>query len=81
MNTTNTPTDMLAQLCRQLHDLAKAEENAASHEAARVPYWAACPPSVTAHREAARSLRATAHSVEARIGIYVPSAYPAQLAG
>lgn len=76
-----TTTTMLAQLCRQLHSLAKAEEDAAAEEAARVPYYASCPSSVQAHREAARSLRATAHSVEARIGIYVPSAFPAQIAG
>ncbi len=53
-----------AALCQQLHALARAEDEAAAQEAARVPYWAACPPSVRAHREAARSLRATAYRLQ-----------------
>lgn len=67
-------------LCQQLHDLARAEEEAAAQEAARVPYWSACPPSVHAHREAARSLRATAHRLQSA-GSPALRDHPVELAG
>jgi hypothetical protein len=51
-------TEALAELVtRELLRLARAEEEHAVTEAARVPYWAPCPSSVIAHRAAARVLR------------------------
>ncbi|KRB80111.1 hypothetical protein ASE01_00990 [Nocardioides sp. Root190] len=76
-----TPTTIAnAQLCQQLHALARAEDEAAALEAARVPYWAACPPSVHAHREAARSLRSTAYRLQAMDSGPLQG-YPRQMAG
>ncbi len=58
------PPDVATALCRQLYALARREDEAAAHESARTPYWAACPPSVEAHRTAARLLRADADRLE-----------------
>jgi hypothetical protein len=58
------PSDLVTVLCQQLYALARREEETAAHEAARTPYWAACPPSVEAHRTAARLLRADADRLE-----------------
>lgn len=52
------PDITLAMLMRkELLRLAKAEEDLAAAEAARVPYWSACPVSVIARRAAAQTLR------------------------
>jgi hypothetical protein len=56
--------DLVTALCHALHTLAKREEDAAASEASRTPYWVACPPSVEAHRTAARLLRADAERLE-----------------
>jgi hypothetical protein len=51
-------TEAVAELVtRELLRLARASEEYAVTEAARVPYWAPCPDSVVAHRAAARVLR------------------------
>jgi hypothetical protein len=47
-------------LRRELLRLARMEEDLAATEAAAVPYWAACPPTVTGHRAAAVVLRTSA---------------------
>lgn len=53
-----TPDVTLAMLMRkELLRLASIEEELAVTEAARTPYWEACPDSVAAHRAAARLLR------------------------
>lgn len=57
--------DLVAALCHELNTLAKRQEDAAAEEASRTPYWTACPPSVEAHRTAARVLRADADRLEA----------------
>ena len=46
-----------------LLDIASDEESAAAREAAGVPYWAPCPPSVVAGRTAASVLRERAASL------------------
>lgn len=52
------PDAALAMLMRkELLRLAALEEELAVAEAARTPYWEACPESVAAHRTAARVLR------------------------
>jgi len=52
------PDVALAMLMRkELLRLAAAEEELAVTEAARTPYWEACPETVAAHRVAARVLR------------------------
>jgi len=70
MNTTNEEprhADLVTALCQALHMLAKREEEAAANEASRTPYWVACPPSVEAHRTAARLLRADAERLESEL--------------
>ena len=47
-------------LRRELLRLARAEEDRAAAEAAKVPYWAPCPPTIQARRTAAAILRADA---------------------
>lgn len=55
------PDVALAMLMRkELLRLAAIEDELAVTEAARTPYWEACPESVVAHRVAARVLRADA---------------------
>ena len=49
-----------AALRRELLRLARAEEDRAATEAAKVPYWASCPPTIQARRTAAAILRADA---------------------
>jgi hypothetical protein len=56
-----SPDVALAMLMRkELLRLAAVEDELAVTEAARTPYWEACPESVIAHRVAARVLRADA---------------------
>ena len=62
--------DLIAAVCRELHELAKAEEERAAAEAAGTPYWSTCPTSVLAHRAAARALRADAERLEAEIRLH-----------
>ena len=61
MSTTVTAS-VASALRRELLRLARAEDDRAAAEAAKVPYWAACPPSVLGHRAAAATLRADADS-------------------
>jgi hypothetical protein len=56
-------SDVTAHLRRMLFRLASEQDTLAATEAALVPYWKACPPSVTAIRLAARALRAAAESL------------------
>jgi hypothetical protein len=56
--------DLVAALCHELNALAKHQEDAAADVASQTLYWASCPPSVEAHRTAARTLRADAERLE-----------------
>jgi len=56
-------TTVAAALRRELLRLARTEEDRAAAEAAEVPYWSTCPPSVLGHRAAAVILRADADSL------------------
>jgi len=60
MSTNVTSTLLAAALRRELLLLARAEDDQACTEAAKVPYWASYPPSVLGHRAAAAILRADA---------------------
>jgi hypothetical protein len=60
MSATLTTAAVAAALRRELLRLARAEEDLAAAEAARVPYWSACPATVQGHRAAAAALRADA---------------------
>jgi hypothetical protein len=51
------PSPLAAALRHVLQRLADREDDLASTEAARVPYWSPCPASVIGRREAARALR------------------------
>ena len=61
---------LVTALCQALHTLAKREEDAAANEASRTPYWATCPPSVEAHRTAARLLREDAQRLESEARLW-----------
>jgi hypothetical protein len=63
MSITAGTTENAAALRRELLRLARAEEDRAATEAARVPYWSTCPPSVQGHRAAAAILRADADTL------------------
>jgi hypothetical protein len=54
----NRNPGLVAALCHELNALAKHQEDAAAGVASQARYWASCPPSVEAHRTAARTLRA-----------------------
>lgn len=56
----NRSPEVLQALRLELLKLARHEDELACEEAARVPYWAPCPESVTGHRSAARVLMAQA---------------------
>lgn len=58
-------TELLEALARELVRLARLEEEQAAAEAAVTPYWSPSPPSVLAHRAAARALRSDAERLEA----------------
>ncbi len=60
MSTTSSTIEIASALHRELHRIARTEEDRAATEAARVPYWSTCPPSVQGHRAAAAILRAEA---------------------
>lgn len=47
----------LQRLRQPLLQLARREEDLAAEEAAPLPYWRACPPSVEGHRAAPSALR------------------------
>lgn len=55
--------DLAALLRRKLLLLARAEEDRAASQAASIPYWSPCPPSVQGHRLAAEVLRAEADTL------------------
>ena len=57
--------DLVTALRRALLGLAKAQEDRAADQAAKVPYWSPCPASVEAHRFAAEVLRAEADALVA----------------
>jgi hypothetical protein len=67
MDTTKGSAPVLLALRRELHRLARVEEDRAANEAATVPYWAPCPASVEGHRMAAAALRADADALLARL--------------
>jgi hypothetical protein len=69
-NEDHTSPDLVAALCHELNILAKRQEDAAADAAARTPYWVACPPSVEAHRTAARLLRADADRLESETRLW-----------
>ena len=56
---------ILAALRAELLRLAALEESRATAEAAKVPYWAPCPASVSGHRAAAQALRDDAQRLQA----------------
>jgi hypothetical protein len=55
-----TPSPIEDAVRRELLRLAREEDDRAATEAAGVPYWSACPPSIQGHRAAAKILRASA---------------------
>ncbi|MGZ5369756.1 hypothetical protein [Aeromicrobium sp.] len=55
--------DLTGPIYHALIELARKEDALAAAEAARVPYWAPCSPSVEGHRAAAEALRAEAESL------------------
>jgi hypothetical protein len=59
--------EQVMELARELRRLAKAEDDRAAAEAAGVPYWMPCPPSVLGARAAAKALRADAELLDARL--------------
>ena len=52
---------------RILLRLASDQEQTAAEEAARVPYWRACPESVAGSRAAANALRSAADSLQPQL--------------
>jgi hypothetical protein len=70
--------ELMAALCHELVLLARHEDDVAAREAARVPYWAACPPSIEGHRAAARALRADLERLDAH-GVQTEPAPTARL--
>ncbi|MCW2795175.1 hypothetical protein [Nocardioides sp.] len=60
MSTTPISIPIATALRRELLRLARAEEELAADEAAAVPYWSPCPPTVVGHRLASAILRADA---------------------
>lgn len=60
MEDRNLQPDLARALRCQLLALARLEDDQADAEAARLPYWAPCPPSVVGHRAAAAALRVDA---------------------
>lgn len=56
--------ELAAAVCRQLHLMAKSEDDEAADEAAASPYWKPTPAGVMAHRAAARVLRDAAFRLE-----------------
>lgn len=69
MSINDSAAVLAAALRRELLRLARAEEDQAAAEGAKVPYWAPCPASVQGHRAAAAILRADAdkYLVEAKL--------------
>lgn len=55
--------ELTGAICHALFELARREDELAAAEAAGVPYWAPCPPSVFGHRVAAEALRTEAESL------------------
>jgi hypothetical protein len=60
MNNPSTANGTSSALRAILLKLAKQQDDLAAQEAATVPYWTPCPPSVLGHRAAAETLRAQA---------------------
>lgn len=60
----NRSSELVAEICRALTQLALSEDDVAAAEACRTPYWAPCPASIAGHRAAARVLRSEAHRLE-----------------
>ena len=57
--------DLIKEIRRTLLALARREDELAAAEAAGIPYWEPCPPSVYGHRTAADVLRSEAESLTA----------------
>lgn len=55
--------DLTDAICQALIELARKEDELAAAEAARLPYWAVCTPSMEGHHAAAEALRAEAESM------------------
>jgi hypothetical protein len=82
MSDTDTPAPIAAALRRELLRLARAEDDKAAAEAAAVPYWSPCPPTVQGHRFASMVLRADADLiVEAVPAVAQPLAVRATIEG
>lgn len=60
MNTTSAAHTASTTVRGILLNLAKQQDDLAAQEAAAVPYWTPCPPSVLGRRAAAEALRAQA---------------------
>lgn len=56
--------ELLRALRLELLRLADREDDRAANEASRVPYWMACPASVSGHRAAASIMRENAESLD-----------------
>lgn len=61
--TISAPAELTGALCEALFELARREDELAAAEAAGLPYWEPCPPSVYGHRAAAEALRSEAASI------------------
>ena len=70
--------DLAVRLRRELLRLAHREDELAADEAAKIPYWAPHPSSISGHRAAAQVLRADAdqllHDVPCRGPLDNPAA-------
>ena len=76
LDSMTVPDQLVNELVtRELLRLARAEENHAATEAAKVPYWAQFPESVVAHRAAARVLREDAARLCGRSPATLDSGY------
>ena len=60
---TSVSAELTGALCHALFELARREDELADTEAASVPYWVPCPPSVYGHRAAADVLRSEAELI------------------
>lgn len=63
---TKVSASVASALRQELLRLARAEDDRAAADAAKVGYWSACPPSVLGHRAAAAALRAHADNFVTR---------------
>lgn len=69
MNHTSTANGTSSALRAILLKLAKQQDDLAAQEAAAVPYWSPCPPSVLGRRAAAEALRTEADEYLTLMGV------------